>query len=88
MYHNHNNGNEIELVSSFTVTAQVKFVQLSENGIRAYVKTGEPMDKAGSYDMQGIGGQMIECVEGDFLSVWGFQCSGLIESWQLYSRSY
>ena len=43
--------------------------QLSENDIHAYVKTGEPMDKAGSYDMQRIGGQMIECVEGDFLSV-------------------
>ena len=44
-------------------------IRLSENDIHAYVKTGEPMDKAGSYDMQWIGGQMIECVEGDFLSV-------------------
>jgi len=64
MNNNHNDGNEIELVSSFTVTAQVKFVQLSENGIRAYVKTGEPMDKAG-------GGQLIECMEGDFFAVVG-----------------
>ena len=63
MNHNHIDWNDIELVSSFTVTTKVKFAQL------IYVKTGEPMDKAGSYDMQGIGGQMIECVEGDFLSV-------------------
>ena len=71
MYHNHNNGNEIELVSSFTVTAKVKFAQLNENDIHAYVKTGEPMDKVGIYGIQGLGGQMIEYTEGDFLAVVG-----------------
>lgn len=73
MNHNHmnNDGSEIELVSSFTVTAKVKFAQLSEQDIQAYVKTGEPMDKAGSYGIQGIGGQMIECMEGDFFAVMG-----------------
>ena len=65
MNHNHknnddNNGSEIELLSSFTVMAKVKSAQLSEQDIHAYVKTGEPMDKAGSYGIQGIGGQMIE----------------------------
>ena len=65
MNHNHKNnddGNEFELLSSFTVTAKVKFAQLSEQDIHAYVKTGEPMDKVGSYGIQGIGGQMIECM--------------------------
>ena len=74
MNHNHKNnddGNEFELLSSFTVTAKVKFAQLSEQDIRAYVKTGEPMDKVGSYGIQGIGGQMIECMEGDFFAVMG-----------------
>ena len=54
--HIHNNigKNEIELVSSFTVTAKVKFTQLSADDIHAYVKTGEPMDKAGSYGIQGM----------------------------------
>ena len=47
MDHNHNDGNEIKLVLSFTVTAKVKFAQLSDNDIHAYVKTGEPMDKVG-----------------------------------------
>eukprot|EP00979_Chaetoceros_neogracilis_P017724 scaffold10267_cov270-Chaetoceros_neogracile.AAC.22 len=69
---NHSDGsNAIELVSSFTETAKVKFTKLSENDIHAYVKTGEPMDKAGSYGIQGIGGQMIECMEGDFFAVMG-----------------
>jgi septum formation protein len=67
--HMHNNGNEIELVSSFTVMAKVKFAQLSEQDIHAFVKTGEEMDKAGSYIIRGIGGQMIECMEGDFFAV-------------------
>jgi septum formation protein len=75
MNHNHknddNDGSEIELLSSFTVMAKVKFAQLSEQDIHAYVKTGEPMDKAGSYGIQGIGGQMIECMEGDLFAVMG-----------------
>ena len=64
-----NRKDEIELVSSFTVTAKVKFAQLSQQDIHANVKTGEPMDKAGSYIIQGIGGQMIECMEGDLFAV-------------------
>lgn len=41
-------------VSSFTETAQVEFAQLSEADIAAYVSSGEPMDKAGSYGIQGM----------------------------------
>jgi predicted house-cleaning NTP pyrophosphatase (Maf/HAM1 superfamily) len=69
VHKNNDDGNEFELLSSFTVTAKVKFAQLSEQDIHAYVKTGEPMDKVGSYGIQGIGGQMIECMEGDFFAV-------------------
>ena len=58
-----NDGSEIELLSSFTVMAKVKSAQLSEQDIHAYVKTGEPMDKAGSYGNLGIGGQIIERME-------------------------
>jgi len=61
----------IDLISSFTDTARVKFAILSPEDIDAYVKTGEPMDKAGSYGIQGIGGQMVERIEGDFFAVMG-----------------
>jgi septum formation protein len=61
----------IELVCSFTDTAKVKFAELGESDIQAYVNTGEPMDKAGSYGIQGMGGQFVERMEGDFFTVMG-----------------
>ena len=63
--------NEIQLFSSFTDTANVLFADLSEEDIHAYVKTGEPMDKAGAYGIQAIGGQFVVKVEGDFFTVMG-----------------
>ena len=61
----------VELVCSFTDTAKVKFAKLTESDIQAYVSTGEPMDKAGSYGIQGMGGQFVERMEGDFFTVMG-----------------
>jgi len=60
-----------ELVSSFTDTTRVKFATLGKEDVRAYVETGEPMDKAGSYGIQGVGGQLVERIEGDFFTVMG-----------------
>lgn len=59
------------VVSSFTDTADVQFAVLSDVDIDAYVATGEPMDKAGSYGIQGIGGQFVQRMEGDFFTVMG-----------------
>lgn len=63
--------NEIQLFTSFTDTANVLFADLSEEDIHAYVNTGEPMDKAGAYGIQAIGGQFVVKVEGDFFTVMG-----------------
>lgn len=49
----------------------VRFRDLSEREIYAYIETGEPMDKAGSYGAQGIGSLFIEGIEGDFFNVMG-----------------
>jgi septum formation protein len=54
---------------SFVDTAAVQFINLMPEDIDAYVSTGEPMDKAGSYGIQGIGGQMVESITGDFFTV-------------------
>lgn len=60
-----------QLMFSFTDTARVKFASLTENDIDSYIQTEEPMDKAGSYGIQGKGGQLVECMEGDFFTVMG-----------------
>ncbi|GAX22148.1 septum formation protein [Fistulifera solaris] len=62
---------EVDLVESFTDEAMVTFSILSDDTIDAYIATGEPMDKAGSYGIQGIGGQLVRQVQGDFFTVMG-----------------
>ncbi|OXM17411.1 Maf family protein [Paenibacillus herberti] len=51
--------------------SEVRFRELSEEEISAYVATGDPLDKAGSYGVQGLGSVLIEKIEGDFYSVMG-----------------
>jgi septum formation protein len=49
--------------------------------IRAYVATGEPMDKAGAYALQGIGGQFVEKVVGSRDNVIGLPVENVLECW-------
>uniref|UniRef100_A0A2K5L246 Acetylserotonin O-methyltransferase like n=1 Tax=Cercocebus atys TaxID=9531 RepID=A0A2K5L246_CERAT len=46
--------------------------ELSEEGCLEYIPSGEPMDKAGGYGIQALGGMLVESVHGDFLNVVGF----------------
>jgi septum formation protein len=50
---------------------QVRFRPLTAEMIRDYVATGEPLDKAGAYGVQGKGALLVERVEGDFFGVMG-----------------
>jgi septum formation protein len=52
-------------------TTLVTFAELSEKDIREYVSTGEPMDKAGAYAIQGIASRWIPRIEGDYSNVVG-----------------
>ena len=49
----------------------VTFRELSEQEIEDYVRTGEPMDKAGAYGIQGYGALFIEGIQGDYYNVMG-----------------
>ena len=49
----------------------VYFRDIPDREILAYVKTGEPMDKAGAYGAQGRGSVFIECINGEFFNVMG-----------------
>ncbi|KAL6436050.1 hypothetical protein ACFW04_005691 [Cataglyphis niger] len=55
----------------FYESANVKFGDVSERQIREYIKTGDPMDKAGGYGLQGIGGCLIEKIDGDYYTITG-----------------
>jgi septum formation protein len=52
-------------------TVAVHFRPLSDAEIDAYIATGEPMDKAGAYGIQGYGATIVERVSGDFFAVMG-----------------
>jgi septum formation protein len=55
----------------------VTFRLLSDADIAAYVETGEPMDKAGAYGIQGFGATIVERVEGDYFAVMGLPLNRL-----------
>jgi septum formation protein len=49
----------------------VHFARLADSDLRAYVASGEPLDKAGAYGIQGLAGQFVRRIEGDFTTVVG-----------------
>lgn len=60
-----------EKTDSFSCETKVKFYPLTEEEILDYIATGEPMDKAGAYGIQGYGSILAEGIEGDFFNVMG-----------------
>ena len=56
---------------AFTTTTDVYFRAATEAELRAYIATGEPMDKAGAYGIQGVGSLLVERIDGDFFNVMG-----------------
>lgn len=61
-----------------SVTTRVVFRPFSENEARAYVATGEPLDKAGAYGIQGQGAFLIQEISGSYSNVVGFPLGEMI----------
>jgi len=68
-------GQEERVFSSETL---VRFYELADSEIEAYVATGEPMDKAGAYGIQGRGALLAEGITGDYFNVVGLPVARLV----------
>jgi septum formation protein len=62
---------------SKSVETQVLFRRLTADEIASYVRTGEPLDKAGGYAIQGLGAVLVRKIDGDFFNVIGLPLSSL-----------
>jgi len=65
-------------LSGYQLT-KVKFNQLKDKEIKDYIETGEPLDKAGAYGIQGMGNFLVEKIEGDLDNVIGLPLRKLEE---------
>ncbi|UYU32323.1 Maf family protein [Siccibacter colletis] len=65
------------------VVTEVTFRVLSEDDITRYVACGEPMDKAGAYGIQGLGGCFVRKINGSYHAVVGLP---LVETWELLAN--
>ena len=74
-------------IESEAVVTKVTFRTLCDEELRAYIKTGEPMDKAGSYGIQGYGAMFVSHLEGDYFSVMGLPLCPLCRMLRVFGVS-
>ena len=59
-------------ITTFCKSSVVRFDDLSDDVIHAYIESGEPFDKAGGYGMQSLGASLVTSIDGCFFNVMGF----------------
>ncbi|WP_047395095.1 nucleoside triphosphate pyrophosphatase [Cetobacterium sp. ZOR0034] len=62
------------------VESRVYFKSISEEEIKWYVESREPMDKAGAYGIQGLGSIFVDKIDGDFFAIMGFPINHFIKT--------
>jgi septum formation protein len=72
-------GRETHIAHEIT---SVRFSHLTQGEIGAYVATGEPMDKAGAYAIQGLASKFIERIEGSYSNVVGLPVALVYRLWK------
>jgi len=70
----------------FSQETLVRFYPLGEDEIEAYVRTGEPMDKAGAYGIQGRGALLVEGITGDYFNVVGLPVARLVRELRDFTK--
>ena len=77
-----------EVVEHALDVSHVTFRPADRATLSAYVDTGEPLDKAGAYAIQGLGAPLIERVEGDFFGVMGLPLRLALDLLERFGRPY
>ncbi|MGO9613510.1 MAG: Maf family protein [Dissulfurispiraceae bacterium] len=65
---------------SRSVETKVFFKRVTIKEVESYIKSGEPLDKAGAYAIQGLGAVFVKRIEGDYFNVMGLPLGALVES--------
>lgn len=73
---------EMRMTHTFHAVTEVEMSPMSEEEIRAYIATGEPMDKAGAYGIQGRGCVYIKSIRGEYNNVVGFPITRIRSEYQ------
>ncbi len=72
--------------TAFTERSDVKFYPLKEAEIREYIDTGEPLDKAGAYGIQGVFARHVEWIRGDYFNIVGLPVAAVynvLKAWDV-----
>lgn len=76
------------VVHSAIEATRVRFREVGRTEAEAYVATGEPLDKAGAYGIQGAGASLVEWIEGDFFNVMGFPIQRFLDLLKAFGVAY
>lgn len=63
---------------TFTSSTQVEFYEHDDDSLRRYIASGDPMDKAGAYGIQGAGAFLVRKIDGDYYAVMGLPIAEIV----------